>query len=58
MMIEDRLDSGVLQPLQALLLFTASDKDVATDEFLYQWADAQKLAYSQGAGWIVSCGFA
>ncbi|KAH9951100.1 glycoside hydrolase family 5 protein [Amylocystis lapponica] len=24
----------------------------ATDEFLYQWADAQKLAYSQGAGWI------
>lgn len=26
----------------------------ATDEFLYMWADAQKLAYSQGAGWIVS----
>lgn len=24
----------------------------ATDEFLYMWADAQKLAYSQGAGWI------
>ncbi|KAG1771497.1 glycoside hydrolase family 5 protein [Suillus occidentalis] len=24
----------------------------ATDEFLYQWADAQKLAYSKGAGWI------
>ncbi|KIK99140.1 glycoside hydrolase family 5 protein [Paxillus rubicundulus Ve08.2h10] len=24
----------------------------ATDEFLYKWADAQKLAYSQGAGWI------
>ncbi|KAH7890979.1 glycoside hydrolase family 5 protein [Phlebopus sp. FC_14] len=24
----------------------------ATDDFLYQWADAQKLAYSQGAGWI------
>ncbi|KIP07427.1 glycoside hydrolase family 5 protein [Phlebiopsis gigantea 11061_1 CR5-6] len=24
----------------------------ATDEFLFQWADAQKLAYSQGAGWI------
>ncbi|EIW75234.1 glycoside hydrolase family 5 protein [Coniophora puteana RWD-64-598 SS2] len=24
----------------------------ATDEFLYQWADAQKYAYSQGAGWI------
>ncbi|KIK98196.1 glycoside hydrolase family 5 protein [Paxillus rubicundulus Ve08.2h10] len=24
----------------------------ATDEFLYQWADAQKWAYSQGAGWI------
>lgn len=26
----------------------------ATDEFLYMWADAQKLAYSKGAGWIVS----
>jgi hypothetical protein len=26
----------------------------ATDKFLYKWADAQKLAYSQGAGWIVS----
>lgn len=25
----------------------------ATDDFLYQWADAQKLAYSKGAGWIV-----
>ncbi|CCM02655.1 uncharacterized protein FIBRA_04759 [Fibroporia radiculosa] len=24
----------------------------ATDEFLYEWADAQKLAYSKGAGWI------
>ncbi|KAG1771068.1 glycoside hydrolase family 5 protein [Suillus placidus] len=24
----------------------------ATDAFLYQWADAQKLAYSKGAGWI------
>ncbi|KAJ7497937.1 glycoside hydrolase family 5 protein [Mycena galericulata] len=24
----------------------------ATDEFLTQWADAQKLAYSQGAGWL------
>ncbi|KAI0732475.1 hypothetical protein C8Q72DRAFT_900184 [Fomitopsis betulina] len=24
----------------------------ATDEFLYMWADAQKLAYSQGQGWI------
>ncbi|KIJ20487.1 glucan 1,3-beta-glucosidase [Paxillus involutus ATCC 200175] len=24
----------------------------ATDEFLYKWADAQKWAYSQGAGWI------
>ncbi|THG99809.1 hypothetical protein EW026_g2627 [Hermanssonia centrifuga] len=24
----------------------------ATDEFLFKWADAQKLAYSQGAGWI------
>jgi len=24
----------------------------ATDEFLDMWADAQKLAYSQGAGWI------
>ncbi|KAJ3743758.1 glycoside hydrolase family 5 protein [Lentinula detonsa] len=24
----------------------------ATDAFLQQWADAQKLAYSKGAGWI------
>ncbi|KAF7317835.1 Glycoside hydrolase family 5 protein [Mycena kentingensis (nom. inval.)] len=24
----------------------------ATDEFLRKWADAQKLAYSKGAGWI------
>ncbi|KAJ7065268.1 glycoside hydrolase family 5 protein [Mycena amicta] len=24
----------------------------ATDDFLIQWADAQKLAYSQGVGWI------
>ncbi|KAJ7725258.1 glycoside hydrolase family 5 protein [Mycena olivaceomarginata] len=24
----------------------------ATDDFLKQWADAQKLAYGQGAGWI------
>ncbi|KAJ7780285.1 glycoside hydrolase family 5 protein [Mycena maculata] len=24
----------------------------ATDAFLFQWADAQKLAYSQGAGWL------
>lgn len=28
----------------------------ATDDFLHQWADAQKLAYSKGKGWIV-CGF-
>ena len=26
----------------------------ATDDFLYKWADAQKWAYSKGAGWIVS----
>jgi hypothetical protein len=25
-----------------------------TDKFLRRWADAQKLAYSKGAGWIVS----
>ncbi|KAJ7777399.1 glycoside hydrolase family 5 protein [Mycena metata] len=24
----------------------------ATDAFLFKWADAQKLAYSQGAGWL------
>ncbi|TCD68028.1 hypothetical protein EIP91_011639 [Steccherinum ochraceum] len=24
----------------------------ATDDFLFKWADAQKLAYSQGKGWI------
>ncbi|KAF7290704.1 Glycoside hydrolase [Mycena indigotica] len=24
----------------------------ATDEFLKKWADAQKLAYSKGAGWV------
>lgn len=26
----------------------------ATDEFLVKWADAQKLSYGKGAGWIVS----
>ena len=26
----------------------------ASDEFLFKWADAQKLAYSQSQGWIVS----
>lgn len=26
----------------------------ATDDFMNQWADAQKLMYSQSAGWIVS----
>ena len=26
----------------------------ATDAFLRQWADAQKLAFSKGDGWIVS----
>ena len=26
----------------------------ASEEFLFKWADAQKLAYSQGKGWIVS----
>ena len=26
----------------------------ATDDFLDKWADAQKMAYSKGAGWIVS----
>jgi hypothetical protein len=26
----------------------------ATDEFMKQWADAQKLMYSKSAGWIVS----
>ena len=26
----------------------------ATDEFMKKWADAQKLMYSQSAGWIVS----
>jgi len=25
----------------------------ATDAFLNQWADAQKWAYSQSAGWMV-----
>ena len=25
----------------------------ATDEFLFKWADAQKLVYSQDAGWLV-----
>lgn len=27
---------------------------LASDAFLSKWADAQKLAYSQGGGWIVS----
>ena len=26
----------------------------ASDDFLKQWADAQKLAWSQSMGWIVS----
>lgn len=26
----------------------------ATDEFLKKWADAQKIAYGKGAGWLVS----
>lgn len=26
----------------------------ATDNFLLQWADAQKLSYGKDAGWIVS----
>lgn len=26
----------------------------ATDDFLFKWADAQKLAYSKGKGWVVS----
>ena len=25
----------------------------ATEDFLYKWADAQKLLYSQDAGWMV-----
>ena len=29
----------------------------ATDAFLKDWADAQKLAYSKGAGWIVRVSF-
>ena len=29
----------------------------ATDAFLKDWADAQKLAYSKGAGWIVRISF-
>jgi glucan endo-1,6-beta-glucosidase len=29
----------------------------ATDEFLSKWADAQKLAYNQSAGWLVSPSF-
>ena len=26
----------------------------ATDEFMKQWADAQKLQYGKSSGWIVS----
>jgi hypothetical protein len=29
----------------------------ATDDFLCKWADAQKLAYSQSAGWLVRSSF-
>jgi hypothetical protein len=29
----------------------------ATDDFLSKWADAQKLAYNQSAGWLVSSSF-
>ncbi|KAI0249705.1 glycoside hydrolase family 5 protein [Lactifluus subvellereus] len=32
--------------------WSLSTQFYATDDFLRQWADAQKLAYSQGAGWL------
>ena len=27
----------------------------ATDDFMYKWADAQKLKYSESSGWLVCC---
>jgi hypothetical protein len=29
----------------------------ATDEFMYKWADAQKLKYSESTGWLVCVPF-
>jgi hypothetical protein len=33
--------------------FALSTQFQATEEFLHKWADAQKLMYSKGAGWLV-----
>ena len=33
--------------------FALSTQFNATDDFLRKWADAQKLMYSQDAGWLV-----
>jgi len=33
--------------------FSLATQFNATDDFLRKWADAQKLTYSQSAGWLV-----
>jgi hypothetical protein len=33
--------------------FSLATQFNATDDFLRKWADAQKLMYGQGAGWLV-----
>lgn len=33
--------------------FSLATQFNATDDFLREWADAQKLVYSQSAGWLV-----
>jgi hypothetical protein len=40
--------------LSILAEWGLSTQFAASDSFLNKWADAQKLAYSQGLGWIVS----
>ena len=40
--------------LSIFLEWALSTQFSATDEFLKKWADAQKYAYSKGAGWLVS----
>ena len=39
---------------QSSLEWALSTQFNATDKFLKKWADAQKVSYSKGAGWLVS----
>ena len=47
----------MLQRLNSPLLFgewSLATQFGTSDSFRTKWADAQKMAYSKGAGWIVS----